>query len=188
MDLATVISRINKGMSVMHEFEGRLSDRSNLTLRRILDFFAKHPSISSSAGDLEIKPELELFNAGVVGISREDAHLLETVLAFNDAVYPLFRSHVTEQLMFSHVLSTHTVIGPCNDAVFHWWGRALQASAKLTTFFDENAGKDIEAMSTNAHHFVNTLKTAEMDRMSFLQNLGRSLEKRRKRLNFFLKR
>jgi len=188
MDVEPIIALIEKGQSIMHEFEGRLIDCSNLTLKRTFDFFKKDPSIETSAGLLEIKPEQELFNAGVIGISREDAHLLETVLAYNDAAYPLFRNHVTEQLMFSHVLSIHTDVSPCDDAIYHWWGRAQKAGTMLAIFFNENNGNDVESMSANAHHFVDTLKTAEKDRMTFFQNLGRSLEKRRKRLYLFLKR
>jgi len=187
-DAAPVVEKILNGKSLMHEFEGRLESRSNLTLKRTNDFFLKNPKINTNAGAIEIKPEQSLYNAGVIGISRSDAHLLEQVLVLNDALYPLYRNHVTEQLMFSYVLSINTQVNTCNEQIYHWWGRAQQTGQLLAGFFEKNKSNDVETMAVNAHRFVDTLKTAEKDTMTFFQNLGRSLEKRRKRLNMLLKR
>lgn len=187
-DAEPVVEKITAGKSLMHEFEGKLESRSNLTLKRTHDFFVKNPKIETTAGAIELRPEQSLFNAGVIGISNSDAHLLEQVLAFNDALYPIYRNHVTEQLMFSYVLSQYTEISICNERIYHWWGRAEQAGQLLAGFFEENKSKDATTMAFNAHQFVDTLKTAEKDRMTFFQNLGRSIEKRRKRLGMLLKR
>lgn len=187
-DAKPLIEKISSGRSLMHEFEGTLESRSNLTLKRTHDFFLKHPKIETSAGAIEIRADQSLYNAGIIGISNSDAHLLEEVLEFNDALYPIYRNHVTEQLMFSYVLSQNTEISTCNERIYHWWGRAGEAGKMLAGFFEKNKSNDGATMAVNAHRFVDTLKTAEKDRMTFFQNLGRSLEKRRKRLNMFFDR
>jgi len=187
-DAAPVIEKIASGKSLMHEFEGKLESRSNLTLKRTHDFFLKNPKIDVASSAIQVNPEQSLYNAGVIGISNSDAHLLEQILEFNDALYPIYRNHVTEQLMFSYVLSQNTRISTCDEQIYHWWGRAQQAGQMLALFFEENKANDVATMAINAHQFVDTLKTAEKDRMTFFQNLGRSLEKRKKRLNMFLKR
>jgi hypothetical protein len=59
--------------------------------------------------------------AGIVGIHYDDRHVVDQVLAVNDAAYHKARYFNIEQLAFSEVLRQQTHVQRADDVIHHYW-------------------------------------------------------------------
>jgi hypothetical protein len=93
-----------------------------------------------------IPPELEMWNAGVVGMHPKDEGLLELVLRLTDQLCARSTLHVLEQLAFSYVLQTHSRLHEACDVVFHFWPPYLRSpfKKKLPGIFERTEGMSWE--------------------------------------------
>lgn len=133
----TLFERVAPGRAVMHKREGALHrgrDSISRQVRRILAGLGDRVPAGAS-----MPPSTHMWNAGVVGVHRDDAACTTQVLAWTDAMCGVSTDvHVLEQLAFSHVLAQRGCLVESADVVFHYWPRRLRLAigrhiAKLST-------------------------------------------------------
>ena len=62
-----------------------------------------------------------MWNAGIIGISVENKHLLDRILDLSDQIYSNKRVFTAEQFAFSYYLQTSTQLNSTGDIIFHYW-------------------------------------------------------------------
>lgn len=62
-----------------------------------------------------------MWNAGVIGLSIDDSHLLSNILNFADQIYRNKKVFTAEQFSFSYFLQHHTKMIDSGDIIFHYW-------------------------------------------------------------------
>jgi hypothetical protein len=66
--------------------------------------------------------EMDMWNAGTIGFSREHAPLLQEVLGLTDGLYPRFPRHTVEQFAFGYTYQWHGLhIHAAAPYLFHYW-------------------------------------------------------------------
>ncbi len=87
-------------------------------MRALLD----SAKLRDAAGNsYQIRPEVNMYNAGVIGIDPADGGLLQRVLDMTDQLCEVSELHVLEQFAFSYLLAAQTELREADDLVFHYW-------------------------------------------------------------------
>ncbi|MFN8922861.1 MAG: hypothetical protein ACK5XP_08070, partial [Sphingobacteriia bacterium] len=92
-----------EGVFYQHEYEYSLA-RPNGILPRKVARFARRNRFTLVGAPLQIGPDTEMWNAGVIGLPPGRADLLGWMLALTDVLYAAYPKHVMEQLAVSYVL------------------------------------------------------------------------------------
>ncbi len=132
--LAHLYSEVASGKRFMHVCEGIIRNGTNPILKKTAQFLAHHPVIEVAGHSLSFKPDLELWNSGVLGFRTADKQLLEEILKFSDAVHPLYKKHITEQLAVSYYFGREGRIHNTTAYVLHYWSLS-EAKPMLASFF-----------------------------------------------------
>jgi len=122
-------ARCGAGKSVLHMKERRMDGMRGAT--------AEHPQgawgrfIGMTYRDSRGRPGLVeagdfMWNAGVVAVPRESAHLIDDVLAVHDSLLEQGLPPISEQVALSQVLAKRADLVAAADVVFHYWGRFRQ--------------------------------------------------------------
>lgn len=119
-DVSELFNKINLTQTLMHEQEGSIKSKYNLVAKKIYKF------VSSNTGWLEEKNinlnlNTIMFNAGVIGISNNHSFIVKKVLDDTDNIYPVFPSHIVEQISFSLELQNHSAVIDTTNHIFHYW-------------------------------------------------------------------
>ncbi len=125
-----LFDRIGVGNSIMHLREGRLRQfSSNLDL--LFKNLCATP-FEVSGQSYEFTPDWLMWNAGVVGMSPMDEHLLETVVSLTDAIHQRTPSMLSEQIAFTKVLESATRLSDVEDIIYHYWPAFLRTPFHTT--------------------------------------------------------
>ncbi|MBS1628841.1 MAG: hypothetical protein JST27_02170 [Bacteroidetes bacterium] len=130
-----IFEGIEAGRRYMHVQEYRLSDEVNPVGVKFRKFLEKQGTFTWSGKTERIASETAMWNAGVLGFSNADQPLLDEVLAFTDAVYPLFHKHIVEQFAFSMVFARQGQIYASCREILHYWS-LKEMRAYLASFFE----------------------------------------------------
>jgi hypothetical protein len=116
-----IFEGIEAGRRYMHVQEYRLRDEVNPVGVKFRKFLSKQGPLEWAGRRETISLDTAMWNAGVLGFSDADKALLEEVLAFTDAVYPLFHKHIVEQFAFSLTFArAGQVYATCRE-ILHYW-------------------------------------------------------------------
>lgn len=114
----SVFDRITPSGSVMHEREYEVATRATSQMRR----FRKHMGRLTFRG-APVDLGGTMWNAGAVGIHPSRFGMVDTWIAFIDALYPHYRRGLVEQYGVSLLLQRATEVRPCTDEVVHYWAQ-----------------------------------------------------------------
>jgi hypothetical protein len=117
-DIAPAFERIRPSLSVMHRREYAVASHPTGQLRR----FRKHMAKRSFRGG-SIDVDADMWNSGAIGVHPRNLYLLDTVLAFIDALAPRYKKQLLEQFAVSYYLQKNTVVEACDDVLFHYWAQ-----------------------------------------------------------------
>jgi hypothetical protein len=138
VDPKKLFDKISKGDLIMHLDEGSMKNSQNLVFRKLEKFLRKYQYQGKS-----IPAETHMWNAGVLGFSTNDKHILDQVLDLSDDLYTKFQKHVMEQLAFSVCFQQKTR-HECQDVIFHYWD-FKEYRQLLDQFFQKNEGQKFES-------------------------------------------
>jgi len=116
------LTSINTHNFLMHQKEGTIKSELNPTLKKLHRFLKKRNYTLVVNGEpLFIPPETQMWNAGVIGLPKECAWLLDAVLAFTDTLFAQYPKHIVEQFAFSYYLRQNGNLHSCDNVIFHYW-------------------------------------------------------------------
>lgn len=162
-----IFEGIEAGRRYMHVQEYRLRDEVNPVGVKFRNFLAKQGPLEWAGHREAISFEAAMWNAGVLGFSSADAPLLEEVLAFTDAVYPLFHKHIVEQFAFSFTFAKAGRIYAASREILHYWS-LKEMRAYLASFFAHFQGRSVPELAQLSQ--LIQLHVPMQDRGSFYLN------------------
>jgi hypothetical protein len=152
--------KIDNNNALMWLDEGCLSDKRKTWWEDIRNCFISH-SFYWEDEKLKIPVDINMWNAGVVGISDFNTHLVNKALSLSLQFYEIIKHKIVyqEQIMFSYVLQTETILNGTNDVLFHYcYGfRKENFNRTLRNFFLKEISKlDKENILERVHEICLT--------------------------------
>jgi len=137
---------LSKVTSVMFRDEGIISNQNHPLLYK---FLRKN---SSSLCIPEVNA-ISMWNAGVIGLHRDNAGLVERVLALNDEIYQSFGRHTVEQFSFSYILQRETSIKSAEAFITHYVGptRPSVEDKIIALIEDQQYSTDFQSLCKTAY-------------------------------------
>ncbi|MDX5348917.1 MAG: hypothetical protein LPK19_16920, partial [Hymenobacteraceae bacterium] len=125
-----LFAKIEQGVYVMHENEGKISSKKNPIFQKLFRFLSEN--------QVGIPTDTTMVNAGVLGLKCSDTALVDAVLKSTDQMYALYQKHIIEQLAFSYQMGKKEVYC-ATEEVFHYWNfKEFRAVLQeFFTFYDE---------------------------------------------------
>jgi hypothetical protein len=123
---ADLLARVGPGRSILHLKEGRPPAPEVAALDHVL---AHYQPVDTSGRAWRFGPERTSWNAGIVGMHEDDAHLCDEVEHLTDQLLGhgfADHSHTSEQLAFTVCLQQRTSVRPGNDVIVHYWRSDLR--------------------------------------------------------------
>lgn len=173
-DPAELFARIGPGRGVLHLDEGRLCDRRDEIAAELHDFVRATDVTFPDGRVARIPEETRMWNSGVVGLAAADLDLLEVSLALLDALYDRHQRHNIEQLALSHTLATRLQLLPCDDVVYHYWGRKFGVDRQVRQFLARHRDAPIQRKAAAA---ASLAPTADWDRPRLHRRIARRLRR-----------
>ena len=134
-----LFEKIADGKYIMHEKEGKLSNKSNPLFSKLARFFRKTPHFLNNS--VTITPDFEMFNAGVLGFSSKELQKdISRILALSDTLYAQYPKHVMEQIAFTHYFSLQSLPETAQKEIYHYWFYK-EFRKVLNGFFQKNKQK-----------------------------------------------
>lgn len=175
-ELEKTFSDITGETFYMHEYEGTI-DRDKFPSFHKWEKFLSSTSIEFNGKQMQFNKSLQMFNAGVVGLSSDKKDILKDVLALTDGVYQKFPKHIAEQFAFSYCLQKQGVIKPADQTISHYWN-LKEFRELLASFFSKNLEESIPTLVKKAHH-IDALTMmrhkVSFNNLPFLQRLLKKL-------------
>jgi len=165
MDPYPLFNKVNSHCSFMHVSEGSISKLKTKSGKRLQKL-----ALSNAVKDFN--KDAEMYNAGTIGIARENLKLEDTVFKLSEELYRAEPNHIMEQLAHSIVLNKHTKIIEADEYIYHWWGRGLNVEKLLIQFFEENKGMEVEQLISKANEFKEEVGNASFNKkLSFWEKI-----------------
>lgn len=147
--LEPIFDGLENGTFYMHQYEGCIDKTDSPSLYKWERFLSTTP-VSYNGKTLVFTPQLQMFNAGVVGLNSRHKKLLHDVLALTDAVYAKFPKHIAEQFAFSYCLQLAGSIQSADGPIAHYWN-LKEFRHLLKRFFAVNAEESIPNLVKKLH-------------------------------------
>jgi hypothetical protein len=149
---AELFARIRPGTGFMHVCEGHLNEFNGAGLSA----FINSNELRTVAGRRwHLMADALMFNAGVIGMHRDDIDLLDEVAYLTDQIYPYVKIHTVEQFAFSACFRRRIRLLEAYDFVCHYWpmpGRALFREELRRVLYDPSLTSDEERWERLAPH------------------------------------
>lgn len=139
-----LFARIRPGTSFMHVCEGHLNESNGAGLAALL---SSTPLRTVAGRRWNLMDDTLMFNAGVIGMHKNDISLLDEVAYLTDQIYRHVSIHTVEQFAFSACLNKRTKLFEAYDVVCHYWrmpGRALFREELRRVLHDPSTTSDEE--------------------------------------------
>lgn len=129
-DPASLLQEFTPGVSFLHQPEYLLSEAVAVFASygqaqfpsRFLELLQSKTFLIAGK-QVQLLTNQPAWNSGVIGLSNAAAPLLPDIGALTDELYAYSRWFTTEQLAFTLVLQHQTTLLPCDQYVFHYWGK-----------------------------------------------------------------
>lgn len=113
--------------------------------------------------------QMPLVNSGVIGLTREDAGILDHSVALMDEFHPLARSAYTlEEFCLAVAAYRKLALAECTDVIHHYWSRKAQFRAKIQAWLRKHGDQPLSAAALADVLLVND----QLPRPPTLQRLG----------------
>jgi hypothetical protein len=142
--LQPIFSSIAQGNFYMHLYEGILGDTSNAYFKKWDKFLSMHP-IEYNGKKLLYSNQLQMWNAGVLGLNSANSNLLNDVLSLSDTIYKKFPKHIAEQFAFGYCMQQQRPIQSSANSILHYWD-LKEFRIVLGQFFDRYKDSDINEL------------------------------------------
>ena len=142
--LQPIFSSIEQGNFYMHLYEGILGDKSNAYFKK-WDKFLSTNLIEYNKKKLHYSNQIQMWNAGILGISSENSNLLDDVLSLTDTIYKKFPKHIAEQFAFGYCMQQRGIIKSTADNILHYWD-LKEFRIVLEQFFERYKDADITTL------------------------------------------
>lgn len=107
--------------------------------------------------NVRIPLSTRMWNAGVIGISYDNRHLLDGILCLTDQIFQNKPVFTAEQFAFSYYLQNNTDLISSGNIIFHYWRNFYGSYWKnnydyyFNEFFNNNLNNPIELQAANAY-------------------------------------
>lgn len=177
-----LFEKINQGLFVMHEFEGKLNASKFPLILKMGKFIKKHQQQLHAKG-FDVPVDTSVWNAGVIGFDSSKKYILNKVLCFTDGFYTLYPKHIAEQFGFSLYLSKEGKVFDSSKFLFHYWS-FKEFRTILHDFFQyHNAEGSALPKIIQEIDYISPVKMGEpkriYDKMHWLPKAFRKLKKNR---------
>jgi hypothetical protein len=115
---AALLARLKDQQTLMHVDEGAMG----ALWREYVG--AEYQDASGTKGRIDARDRM--WNAGVVGVTPADAHLLRDVLAVHDALVADGFPAMSQQVAAAQVLTKRTQVKKAADVIYHYWGTGFR--------------------------------------------------------------
>ncbi|HEK1689861.1 TPA: hypothetical protein SMR48_001073 [Pseudomonas putida] len=113
--------------------------------------------------------QMPLVNSGVIGLTAEDAGILDHSIALMDEFHPLARTAYTlEEFCLAVAGYRKLALAECTDVIHHYWSRKAQFRAKIQAWLRKHADHPLSAAALADVLLVND----QLPRPPTLQRLG----------------
>ncbi|WP_449430852.1 hypothetical protein [Pseudomonas putida] len=113
--------------------------------------------------------QMPLTNSGVIGLTAEDAAILDHSIAMMDEFYPLAREAYTlEEFCLAVAAYRRLAVAECRDVIHHYWSRKAQFRAKIQAWLAKHADDPLGEAALADVPLVND----QLPRPPSLQRLG----------------
>ena len=146
--LQPIFSSIAEGNFYMHLYEGILGDTSNAYFKKWDKFLSKKP-IEYNGKKLQYSNQLQMWNAGVLGLNSSNSNLLNDVLSLSDTIYEKFPKHIAEQFAFGYCMQQQRPIRSSANSILHYWD-LKEFRIVLEHFFDRYKDSDMNELIQKA--------------------------------------
>lgn len=148
--LEGLFSTLANDRFVMHTYEGVIDKTQFPAFHKWEKFLATTP-LTYNGKQLQFSRNIQMFNAGVIGLRAENKDILNDVLALTDSVYEKFPKHIAEQFAFSYCLQQRGAIRAADDTLDHYWD-LKEFRRLLSLFFERNLEESIPALVKKVYH------------------------------------
>jgi hypothetical protein len=119
----TLINQLSPSTSLLHKLEYTLQetgtgyDYTRLKAKKLaINYTFQIGNVIS-----KINEDAQMWNTGVVGISKENLHLLDEILDLTDQINEKVYFILAEQFSFSYILQNNTKIESADTVIYHYW-------------------------------------------------------------------
>lgn len=141
---------INDRVSLMHLRESTLGEPGDPLTKKI-GKFVKGKSFLVGGKPIEIPPSTAMWNAGVIGVSKKNTLLFDSMIELTDRLYGQYQKHVMEQLAVSFFLQSVGEVCPSDSVVLHYWPQKEDYDRAIQEFLNSNS--TLSACLTNIEQF-----------------------------------
>lgn len=101
-----------------------------------------------------------MWNAGVIGMSKDNAELLPQIINLTDELYEQSPTFIVEQFATSYILQNATQLRSTEDYIEHYWPKNIKQAFNLRIpgFLKENAGKSGKELYALAFDFAQKVR------------------------------
>jgi hypothetical protein len=169
--LQPIFSSIEQGNFYMHLYEGILGDKSNAYFKKWDRFLATN-TIEYNKKKLQYSNQIQMWNAGVLGISSDNSDLLDDILSLTDTIYKKFPKHIAEQFAFGYCMQQRGTIRSTVDNIFHYWD-LKEFRSLLEAFFERYKDAGIPTLIQKARQLDISSIQKEKDSFKKLNAFGK---------------
>lgn len=133
-----LFERVAPGTLLCNAFHAKYGDNREGVLYETL---AKHLAERGLADN-----DMWLLNSGVIGITQQEAYLLDRSIELMDELFPMARGAYTLEEFCLSVAAYHKVnVRQCPDLIHHYWSRKQLFRAKVKAWIAKHAASPISA-------------------------------------------
>lgn len=133
-----LFKQINDRTSLMHVRESTLGEPGDPLTKKI-GKFVKKKSFEVNGQPVQIPMATAMWNAGVIGISKKNTALFDSMIAMTDSLYSQYQKHVMEQLAVSYYLQTAGAVLPSDQVILHYWPQKEEYDRAIKEFLEKNS-------------------------------------------------
>ncbi|MBK5479814.1 hypothetical protein C9382_20290 [Pseudomonas aylmerensis] len=135
-----LFERVAPGTLLCNAFHAKYGDNRESVLYEAL---APYLSEKGLADD-----NMWLLNSGVMGLARQDAHLLDQSIALMDELFPMaLGAYTLEEFCLSVAAYRQVNVRQCPDLIHHYWSRKQLFRAKVKAWITKHRASPISTLA-----------------------------------------
>ena len=135
-DPTPLFEKVDDQTSLMHIKEAELGTQKNPLTKKVYKF-VKNNTFTVSGTTVEMNHQTEMWNAGVIGVSKKNKKFFKDILELTDQMHAKYPKHVMEQLAVSYVLQKQTRLLSAEKEIYHYWDQKPEYQLKIQRFFGD---------------------------------------------------
>ncbi|WP_349975195.1 hypothetical protein [Pseudomonas sp. WHRI 8519] len=157
----TLFQRVKPGSLLCNAIGGRYGENRTCLLYQNLQPLLQARGLADG--------QMPMVNSGVIGLTAEDAGILDHSIAMMDEFHPLVPTAYTLEEFCLAVAAYRTLaLAECTDVIHHYWSRKAQFRAKIQAWLRKHGAQPLSAAALADVLLVND----QLPRPPTLQRLG----------------